>query len=260
MWVWLVSVVLLAAGVAAAQGTSGEELRRRVVAIVAEPEVSRAHWGLMVAGMDGAPIVSVNEGQFFQPASNLKLLTTAAAMALLGPERTSATTVVGRGVFAGEPRAVTLRGDLVLVGGGDANFSGRELPYVAPVNRAKRAGALPTQPVEPDPLRYLEAMADEVAATGLRSVSGDVVGDDTLFPSEPYPQDWSIDDAVWGYGAPVSALSVGDNQLQLTITPAAAGQPASVALRQAVPLQRRGECDDGAGEECCGWCAGGAGS
>jgi D-alanyl-D-alanine carboxypeptidase/D-alanyl-D-alanine-endopeptidase (penicillin-binding protein 4) len=235
MWVWLASVVLLAAGVAAAQGTSGEELRRRVVAIVSEPEVSRAHWGVMVAGMDGAPIVSVNEGQFFQPASNLKLLTTAAAMALLGPERTFATTVVGRGVFSGAAGAVTLRGDLVLVGGGDANLSGRELPYVAPVNRAQRAGAVPTQPVEPDPLRYLEAMADEVAATGLRSVSGDVVGDDTLFPFEPYPQDWSIDDAVWGYGAPVSALSVGDNQLQLTITPAATGQPASVVLRQAVP-------------------------
>ena len=40
--------------------------------------------------------------------------------------------------------------------------------------------------------------------------------------------DWSIDDAVWGYGAPVSALTINDNQIKVTVTPAAvAGQPAN---------------------------------
>ena len=48
-----------------------------------------------------------------------------------------------------------LKGDLVLVGGGDANLSGREIPYVAPALRPKRAGAPPVPEV--DPLRYLEA-------------------------------------------------------------------------------------------------------
>ncbi len=48
-----------------------------------------------------------------------------------------------------------------------------------------------------------------------------MVGDDTLFPWEPYPADWAIDDAVWGYGAPVSALSVNDNQIRVTVTPGA---------------------------------------
>ena len=61
-------------------------------------------------------------------------------------------------------------------------------------------------------------MADQVAATGLKVVNGDVVGDDTLFPWEPYPEDWSIDDAVWGYGAPVSALTINDNQIKVTVT------------------------------------------
>jgi len=75
-----------------------------------------------------------------------------------------------------------------------------------------------------------------VAATGLNVVNGDVVGDDTLFPWEPYPQDWSIDDTVWGYGAPVSALAINDNQIKVTVTPAAiAGQPAMVVVDPAVP-------------------------
>ena len=87
-----------------------------------------------------------------------------------------------------------------------------------------------------DPLRYLAEMADQVAATGLKVVNGDVVGDDTLFPWEPYAQDWSIDDAVWGYGAPVSALTINDNQIKVTVTPGEmAGNPATVVVDPAVP-------------------------
>jgi D-alanyl-D-alanine carboxypeptidase/D-alanyl-D-alanine-endopeptidase (penicillin-binding protein 4) len=182
--------------------------------------------------MDGAPIYLLNEGQLFQPASNTKLYTTAAAMALLGPGTTFETRIASRGVMDG---TTALKGDVVLVGAGDANLSGREIPYVAPALRPKvepEAAPLP----EVNPLRYLEAMADQVAATGLKVVNGDVVGDDTLFPWEPYPQDWSIDDTVWGYGAPVSALTINDNQIKVTVTPGAvAGSPAMVVVDPAVP-------------------------
>jgi D-alanyl-D-alanine carboxypeptidase/D-alanyl-D-alanine-endopeptidase (penicillin-binding protein 4) len=128
-----------------------------------------------------------------------------------------------------------LTGDLVLVGDGDANLSGREIPYVEPKDRPKVEKGAPPLP-EVNPLRYLEAMADQVAATGLKVVNGDVVGDDTLFPWEPYPEDWTIDDAVWGYGAPVSALTINDNQIKVTVTPGlTAGSPATVVVDPAVP-------------------------
>jgi serine-type D-Ala-D-Ala carboxypeptidase/endopeptidase (penicillin-binding protein 4) len=215
-------------------GRSGPctELAKTIAGLLSAPGVARDHWGIMVTAMDGGPIYSLNEGQLFQPASNAKLFTTAAAMALLGPETTFETKIVARGVMDG---TTALKGDLVLVGGGDANLSGREIPYVAPALRPKvETGAPP--PPEVDPLRYLAAMADQVAATGLKVVNGDVVGDDTLFPWEPYPQDWSIDDAVWGYGAPVSALTINDNQIKVTVSPGtAAGEPATVAVDPAVP-------------------------
>jgi serine-type D-Ala-D-Ala carboxypeptidase/endopeptidase (penicillin-binding protein 4) len=204
----------------------------QIATLLAEPAVAQAHWGIAVTAMDGTPIYSMNEAQLFQPASNAKLFTTAAAMALLGPGTTFETKVVAKGVFGG---VETLTGDLVLTGAGDANLSGREIPYVAPKDRPKPAPGAPALQ-EPSPLRYLEAMADQVAATGLKVVKGDVVGDDTLFPWEPYAQDWVIDDAVWGYGAPVSALTINDNQIKVTVTPAAvAGEPATVALDPAVP-------------------------
>lgn len=222
----------------AADGT----LERQIAAMVAEPAVARAHWGVMVAGMDGVPLARVNAGQFFQPASNAKLFTTAAAMALLGPGRTFVTQVLVGDLSAGANAAMNSvkPGNVVLVGGGDANLSGRELPYVAPKLRVKPAAGAVEQ-AEPDPLRYLAAMADQIVAGGVKDVPGDVIGDDSVWPWEPYPQDWALDDAVWGYGAPVSALSVADNQMRLTVTPGTAatpgtaGRPATVRLEQGAP-------------------------
>jgi D-alanyl-D-alanine carboxypeptidase/D-alanyl-D-alanine-endopeptidase (penicillin-binding protein 4) len=206
-------------------------LKVQIAKLLSDPAVSAAHWGILVTKMDGKPgekpIYALNEGQLFQPASNAKLFTTAAAMALLGPETTYETKIVGKGVFNGAAR---LKGDLVLVGAGDANLSGRTIPYVAPALRPN------PPPPTAAPLRYLEEMADQVAATGLKVVNGDVVGDDTLFPWEPYAENWTIDDAVWGYGAPVSALTINDNQIKVTVTPGdAVGKPATVVIDPAVP-------------------------
>jgi len=207
-------------------------LGRQIDALLADPAVARAHWGIKVTAMDGAPIYSLNEAQLFQPASNAKMFTTAAAIAVLGAHATFETKIVAKGTFNGAER---LAGDLVLVGGGDANLSGRAIPYVAPALRPKVApGQQP--PPGPPALRYLEEMADQVAKTGLKVVNGDVVGDDTLYPWEPYAEDWSIGDTVWGYGAPVSALSINDNQIKVTVTSGAeAGKPATVLIDPMFP-------------------------
>lgn len=202
-------------------------LSRAIAAMLDDPSVARAHWGIAVTGMDGTAIYSLNEGQLFEPASNAKLFTTAAAVHLLGEDRRFTTVLEGPPGSLGDS---VLDGDLTLHGSGDANLSGRAVPYVEPAERPKESQAAA------DPLRYLQEMADAVVAAGVKSVWGDVVGDDTLFPWEPYPIDWAIDDAVWGYGAPVSALTVNDNQIRVIITPGGkAGQGATVALDPAIP-------------------------
>ena len=171
----------------------------------------------MVATMDGTPIYTLNEAQFFQPASNAKLFTTAAALALLGSGRRWTTSLDGP-----PPSGTVLNGDLRLLGGGDANLSGRAIPYLPPAERKRLHDAALERgepPPPADPLRALEQLADAVKNTGITRISGDLIADDTAWPWEPYPPDWSIDDAVWGYGAPVAALTVNDNQLELTVTP-----------------------------------------
>ncbi len=212
-------------------------LAQQIAALVSQPAVARAHWGIIVTTLDGKPIYALNEAQLFQPDSNAKLFTTAAAMALLPPTHVFTTTVTGNGLFMEDG---TLRGTLTLNGVGDANLSDRDLPYLAPALRPHPS------PTANDPLRYLEDMADQVKAFGVKRVEGDFFGSDFSFVWEPYPPDWSIDDAVWGYAAPVSGLSVADNELKLTVYPSPAegyegystvfdNIPALVKLDQAVP-------------------------
>ena len=185
-------------------------LADQIASILAAPAVSRDHWGILVTTLDGAPTYSLNEIQLFQPASNAKLFTTAAAIALLGPNQRF-TTRVEYGSAGSKEKIV--HGDVTIIGAGDANFSDRELPYRSPAE----AKASPVPPVTP--LRYLADFADQIAAAGVKRITGDIIGDDTVFPWEPYPESWSIDDAVWGYGAPVSGFTVNDNQVLVTTHP-----------------------------------------
>ena len=191
-------------------------LGQRIAAILTDPAVARAHWGIAVTTLSGVPLYGHDEAQFFRPASNAKLFTTAAAMQLLGPQTTVPTEVIADSVT---PEGL-VSGDLWLRSDGDANLSGVVFPY-APV--AGDSGP----PV--DLLRAINDLATQVVAHGVRHIAGNIVADDTQWTWEPYPQSWAIDDMLWDYGAPVSSLSVNDSTIALTVhSGARAGDPATV--------------------------------
>src|SRR5271170_1007612 len=190
----------------------------RIAAALSAPDLARGFWGIEVVSLStGEKLYSQNADKLFTPASNTKLFTTAAALALIGPDYTSRTTVETSGMLDKYGR---LTGDLLLVGHGDPNLSGRELPYDLRTQR------------NDDPIQALETLADALVLKGVKFVDGDIVADDSYFAFERYGEGWSQDDLVWAEGAPVSALTINDNTVFVDILPAErAGEKAFVSVK-----------------------------
>lgn len=142
------------------------------------------------------------------PASCLKAITSACALHYLGMEHTFGTAVEAHGPVA----QGTLRGDVVIRGGGD--------PALA---SGKCSDALSSAAVT-------ATWVSAVKAAGIRRVRGDIVGDASLYMDEPLAPGWMWEDIGNYYAAGTSALSWHDNLFYATFQPGkAVGDPAKLA-------------------------------
>ena len=174
--------------------------------LLADPALHGATVSLTVRdARSGTTLYQHNPRTRLVPASNLKLLTTAAAMDVLGPQYRFATQLLSSGVQQGE----RLSGNLYLRGLGDPTLQFADY----------------------------QALAAQLASKGIRQVQGDLVFDDTWFDAERLGVDWSHDDESTYYGAQISALTVSPNAdfdagtvLVTAKAPVRAGQPVAVTI------------------------------
>jgi D-alanyl-D-alanine carboxypeptidase/D-alanyl-D-alanine-endopeptidase (penicillin-binding protein 4) len=189
--------LLVAAAPALARDPSPSRLKKAIDAIVSRPDFAPALWGIEVRSLaTGRTLYARNAEKAFRPASNVKLVTTAAALDAYGPDARLRTTVETAGTRDGLGRIL---GDVYLVGRGDPDLSARFAPG--------------------RPTAAFEEMADALVAAGVRRIEGRLVGNEGAFTGDRRGPDWAWDDLAWGYGAEVSALSFADNQVQARLTP-----------------------------------------
>jgi serine-type D-Ala-D-Ala carboxypeptidase/endopeptidase (penicillin-binding protein 4) len=171
-------------GVAPASISFGRNagLRAFIDSLTDAPEFSNAHWGILIVDpASGDTLYSRNAGKLFMPASNMKILTSATALTRLGPAYRYRTSFVARGTVVNG----TLNGDLLVVGRGDPSVSDHMLH---------------------DAMIPLRAVADSIAARGIRRIAGRVVPAGDAFPGPVLGFGWSYDDFEDSYSAPIDEL------------------------------------------------------
>jgi len=195
-----------------------DALAGKIESILETSPAGRGFWGIEVVRLsDGEILYMRNPQHLFQPASNMKMFTTSAALSTLGPDFVFRTTVE----TSAPPDPQGRVPDLILVGRGDPNLGSRVLPYQH--NSPERI------PADQD----FEKLAEQIAASGVREVTGNLYADDTYYVYQPYGTDWAVDDLAWDYGAPITALAFNDNTLRLSIRPAALAGPKAQILMDA---------------------------
>lgn len=173
-----------------------------------QPKYQHATAGIHIIDLsDGKEIYSLNSEKLLIPASTMKLATSAAALKMLGPDYRFQTKIG----YTGEIVDGKLKGDLVIIGGGDPALGSEYFidHYFHP--------------------QFLDVWAQKVKAAGIQNVEGDLVLDLSVYDSEKVPSTWIWEDIGNYYGAGASALTVYDNLFRITFrSPAVADQPTEI--------------------------------
>jgi len=166
------------------------QLAAAVDDVINRPQYSRMRWGILVQPLyKGQNLYSRDAQKYFTPASNAKLLTTAAALQQLGANfriRTS--------VYQDDNNVVRV------VGRGDPSFRDTQLV----------------------------ALARQLKAKGITEIRK-LIADDSYFQGDIVHPSWEWEDVYSDYGAPVNSLIVNQNVFSIKLIPQVVGKPLQVA-------------------------------
>jgi serine-type D-Ala-D-Ala carboxypeptidase/endopeptidase (penicillin-binding protein 4) len=175
--------------------SSRAALKQEIDSLTSQPVFRNAQWGVLIVNpRTGDTLYSKNAGKLFMPASNMKIITSAAALTLLGPDYRYRTTFLSDG----EVRDSLLDGDLLVIGRGDPTVSDRMRHLATSV---------------------MDDLADSVRAHGIRQISGSLARVENAFPDSIYGCGWEWDDLGEYYGAGVDELIFNEGMAPTTLRP-----------------------------------------
>lgn len=170
-------------------------VKKQIDSIIQDPVFSGANFGILIESLNDEEILyEYNSDKLFIPASNQKIITSAAALLVLGSEYKYETKLF----CSGEIVDSVLIGDLIVQGTGDPTFN---------INFYN------------DHRKPFYDWADSLLTKGITKISGNIIGDDNIFDDKRFGAGWMLEDIGKSYAAEISALQFNDNSITLTISP-----------------------------------------
>ncbi len=161
--------------------------------IITQSRADNAFWSVTARDTTGTVLSAYQSKKQVRPASNLKLLTSAAILDELGSDYKYSTKLYGWG----QQRGNTWHGDILIRGSGDPSISGEFY--------------------HEDRFHVFNKFFDALYSRGIRKIDGNLIGNDAFFDQQPYPEGWSWQDLSFYYGVEINALSFNNNAVDLTV-------------------------------------------
>lgn len=168
-------------------------LQRQIETRLNAKGTPNAHWAVSVRDESGQEIAAFNSEKLMVPASNMKLVTSAAILEELGPDFRYVTNIYGTGKLEGRIWV----GDLHIVASGDPSINGDFY--------------------DDDDLYVFKQYAEQLRAAGIDSIRGNVFGNTSVFDGQHLPPDWDWYDLPFYYAAEVGPLSFNSNTVFLEV-------------------------------------------
>lgn len=204
--IYSLAAALLIAGpvamMAQGQQTSPAQAKQAVqtkVEQLAGKTFANCSFGCYAIYDNGEVIVARGEHHRLNPASNMKVITTACALTTLGPDYRWTTRLAYSGTI---DETGTLNGDLYIIGGGDPTLAAENKP-VSAEDRAKESFA------------QWKTLLDKA---GIRKINGSILTDSSWMDGEREEPSWLIEDVGTYYGAQVSGLNFHENRQNFKVT------------------------------------------
>lgn len=194
---YFVLFVFLATGML--HSASIAEIEKSIASLRTQPGMKHAISALSILNTKtGETLFEENQEFSLTPASLMKVITTGAALHLLGPELRFETELVYEGTIDSNG---VLHGNIVLNGGGDPTLGSSEFPGVDSWEK------------------QIDHWIQVIKNLGVKTIAGSVVGDGSVYESHFISSSWMVEDVGNYYGAGASGLSFHDNQYELTLKP-----------------------------------------
>lgn len=191
----IITLICLAAMAAGSIDTKAQELQSRIEKLVSSDAASQAAVSICAIKGDGQKLVDINSSMMLVPASNMKLISTGAAVHHLGPEFRFETSIG----HDGEITEGVLNGNVYIIGGGDPTLGSTD-SIATPIEKV---------------FSQWHAMLKNA---GISQINGRIIGDGSLFDQTMEHPTWLMEDIGTYYGAGTTGLMFYENMQSFRVS------------------------------------------